>query len=334
MALHRYRLEGTIAEIRLDELLFSPAEVGTLLDLHGLDISAKGVREVVDRAEGWAAGVRLAALALPDGGDHGSLDDLAGEYRLLRYSATSPAPTATSLRALSVLDQILPGLGAQVTGRFDADELLRQLWSRNLFVAPLRGRAGAYRIHPLLRTVLNRELGQRPAVLAEVQCRAADWFAAHGHPGEAIRHAAAGGDWARAARCVVGGHVMADLLLSTASGSVMTRQLHGMPDLDSADVHLVRAALAVGAGELESARASLARCPSDGVMSDDWQLSAALVRSWLSVTSSRPTETLLAAAAARARLTAEADRCGSRLPLLRALVLRAEGVARPALRRL
>jgi LuxR family transcriptional regulator, maltose regulon positive regulatory protein len=64
MPLHRYRLEGTLAEIRHDEIAFNRNEVEGLLNLHGLALPDESVKDVVKLTEGWAAGVRLAALAL------------------------------------------------------------------------------------------------------------------------------------------------------------------------------------------------------------------------------------------------------------------------------
>ena len=214
-------------------------------------------------------------------------------------------------------------------GRFEADELLRQLSVRHLFVAPGRGQAGSYRIHPLLRTVLNRDLAaQPPMVLAELHRRIADWFATQGQPVKVIQHAAAGGDWIRAAHIVLSGDLVADLLLSTSRGAEVTQHLHGMPDLDSTDVRLVRTAVTVGLGKFESARANLAlRVTDDELMSEDWHVASAVVRTWLNAVSGRPTETLVAAAAARDQLTAEARRSGGRLTMLEALVLNAEGIA-------
>jgi hypothetical protein len=126
-------------------------------------------------------------------------------------------------------------------------------------------------MHPLMRAILAKELPRdRPAAGVDVHSRAADWFNTHGQLGTAVEHAATSGDWLRAARFVVRSLAIGDLLLSTSTGSQLTGHLSGMPDLDSPDVHLVRAALDGVKGELESARASLGQCLTDASTSEDW----------------------------------------------------------------
>ena len=64
LPLHRYRLAGELAEIRAEDLAFSAPESGLLLAHHGITLSDGGLACLTERTEGWAAGVRLAALSL------------------------------------------------------------------------------------------------------------------------------------------------------------------------------------------------------------------------------------------------------------------------------
>ncbi len=229
---------------------------------------------------------------------------------------------------VSLFDEIPAGLVSEITGRTDADELLRQMSLRNTFVQPVRGRLGYYRMHPLMRAVLAKELlRDLPAASVDVRSRAADWFNTHGHLATAVEHAAASGDWLRAARFVVRSLAIGDLLVSTATGSQLTGQLSKMPYLDSPDVHLVRAALDSGRGELDSARAGLGQCLTDASTSEDWLIGVAILRTWLSAASGNVAETLLAARAAREHLTGQAGRADTQLQLLQALVASCEGMA-------
>ena len=328
MPLHRYRLEGTLAEIRHDEIAFNGNEVEGLLNLHGLALSDESVKGVVERTEGWAAGVRLAALALQSGGDHARLHWLTAEYLAAEVLNDLTSADRDFLARVSLFDEIPAGLASEITGRADADLLLRQMSIRNTFVQPVRGRLGYYRMHPLMRGVLTKELPRdRPAAGVDVPSQATDWFNRHEQLGTAVEHAAASGDWLRAARFVVRSLAIGDLLLATATGSQLTGHLSGMPDLNSPDVHLVRAALDGGRGELESARARLGQCLTDASTSEDWLISVAVLRTWLSAASGNVAETLLAARAAREHMLGQGGRVGARLQLLQALVLSSEGVA-------
>src|ERR1700722_9335261 len=64
LPLHRYRLAGELAEIRADDLAFSVTESALLMARQGVALSADGLERIVGRTEGWAAGIRLAAISL------------------------------------------------------------------------------------------------------------------------------------------------------------------------------------------------------------------------------------------------------------------------------
>ena len=328
MPLHRYRLEGTLAEIRFDELAFNRAEIDAMLDFHGLTVSDATTTEMFDRTEGWAAGVRLAALALQSSGSIAALDGIATDYLLAEVFGKLVDSDRDFLLKVSLVDEIPTDLGVVLADRVDADELLRRMSGGNAFVFPVGERPACYRIHPLFRGLLRAQLARtRPAAIDDLHRRAADWFDAHGRLVLAVRHAAASGDWARAAALVVRCHGVGDLMLATPTGAALAGQLSAMPDIDSADVHLVHAAMAVGQGQLDLARASLARCDSDGSTSDDWSLAAAVVTTLLSDRAGRDADCLLAAREARVELARQAHRTDTVFHALNALVLSSEGTA-------
>jgi LuxR family transcriptional regulator, maltose regulon positive regulatory protein len=62
--LHRLRLAGVLTEIRASDLAFRLEETRAMLGMLGIDLEAVGVDRLVDRTEGWAAGLRLAALEM------------------------------------------------------------------------------------------------------------------------------------------------------------------------------------------------------------------------------------------------------------------------------
>ena len=64
LPVHRYRLAGELAEIRASDLAFSAAEAGLLLARHGSTLTAGQLECLIQRTEGWAAGLRLAAVSL------------------------------------------------------------------------------------------------------------------------------------------------------------------------------------------------------------------------------------------------------------------------------
>jgi LuxR family maltose regulon positive regulatory protein len=64
LGLHRLRLEGELAEIRARDLRFSPEEALELFAAAGVDLPGPTAAVLHERTEGWAAGLRLAALAV------------------------------------------------------------------------------------------------------------------------------------------------------------------------------------------------------------------------------------------------------------------------------
>ncbi len=66
LRLHRLRLAGELAEIRAADLRFDQREARELLDASGVALSEAGVALLQQRTEGWAAGLRLAAISLAD----------------------------------------------------------------------------------------------------------------------------------------------------------------------------------------------------------------------------------------------------------------------------
>ena len=64
LGLHQLRLEGELAEIRADDLQFSLAEARALFATARAQLPEPALEMLYDRTEGWAAGLRLAALSL------------------------------------------------------------------------------------------------------------------------------------------------------------------------------------------------------------------------------------------------------------------------------
>ena len=69
LPLHVLRVRTGLAELRAADLAFSVSETSELLGAHELDLPAALVIRLQARTEGWAAGVRMAALALQRGDD-------------------------------------------------------------------------------------------------------------------------------------------------------------------------------------------------------------------------------------------------------------------------
>src|SRR5215831_2952816 len=110
LGLHRLRLEGELAEIREADLRFTVAEAEELFDAAGVKLPNPAL--LVERTEGWAAGLRLAALSLaghPDPGrfaeEFSGTERTVAEYLLAEVLDRQPEPVRRMLLRTSVLER-------------------------------------------------------------------------------------------------------------------------------------------------------------------------------------------------------------------------------------
>ncbi|MDG4796337.1 LuxR family transcriptional regulator [Micromonospora sp. WMMD1082] len=207
LALHRLRLAGELTEIGPDELAFTGDEIADLLTAHGVAVPAVAVRRLQRRTAGWAAALRIAALALRDQPDPerwitqlgGDQPEIAGYLREELLGGVEPADREL-LRRAAVVDTVCADLAAALSGDADAEGRLSGLAEGAGLLRHDGGQPVWYRCHPLLADLLRRELGRLPAgELRDLHLRAARWYAGNGRPADALRHALAGGDWTDAA---------------------------------------------------------------------------------------------------------------------------------------
>lgn len=209
LSLARMRVEGDVLELGPADLAMAAGEAGALLRHAGADVTDEQAVELVDRTEGWPAGLYLAALALRSGmaapgftftGDDRFVDDYLHTELLDHLSLDD----VRFLTWTSILDRMSgPVCDALVGGASSADTL-RRLEEHNLLVVPLDHRREWFRYHHLLRELLQAELlRSSPALVHELHARAATWYEDNGLPELAIEHAAAAGDSERVARIVL-----------------------------------------------------------------------------------------------------------------------------------
>jgi LuxR family transcriptional regulator, maltose regulon positive regulatory protein len=206
LGLHRLRLEGELAEIREPDLRFTVAEAGELLDAAGVDLPE--VAPLVERTEGWAAGLRLAALWLAGHPDPGRLaaefsgtERTVAEYLLAEVLDRQDNAVRRLLLRTSILDRVNGELAGLLTGDSGGERVLQDLEAANAFVVALDPGRSWFRYHHLFADLLQLELRRtEPDQVAALHRAAAGWLAGHGHPAEAVRHAQAARDWDLAAR--------------------------------------------------------------------------------------------------------------------------------------
>jgi LuxR family maltose regulon positive regulatory protein len=264
LGLHQLRLAGELAEIRGADLRFSERETRELLNASGVALSAAGVALLHQRTEGWAAGLRLAAISLAGHPDperfvteFSGSDRTVAEYLLAEMLERQPPDVQDLLLRTSLLDRVNGELADLLTGRPGSEQILLSLEEANAFVVSLDPGRTWFRYHHLFADLLRLELRRRlPAEIPALHGRAAGWFTQHGHVAEAIGHTEAAGDWAEAAR------LLADHSFSlTLDGRAQTMQAllwAFPPGADHSELAVVRAMGDLAQGRLDEAAAHLA----------------------------------------------------------------------------
>ena len=205
------RAHGDLLELRADDLRFTPGEVDEFLNGRlALGLMPEEIDVLVDRTEGWPAGLYLMALSLGRTADRRAFVHELGtssrhvidflETEVL--NAHDPPMQALMVRS-SILDRLSGPLCDAVLEQRDSESMLDVLSRSNLFLTPLDDEGRWYRFHPLFAQLLRVELERRePGLVPALHRRAYAWHRDNGTAGEAISHAIEAGAHAEAAELI------------------------------------------------------------------------------------------------------------------------------------
>ena len=265
LPLHRYRLAGTIVEVRMADLAFTLDEARELMTMAGVQLSEAALAAIVDRTHGWATGLRFAAASVDRYADQeraaldfcGDTGDVA-DYLIAEVLDVQPAGGRQFLLETSLVDVLRPGLSEAVGGA-KAQRALASLLRGNTFVYEVADSPNSYTYQPLFRELLRAQLAyELPDRVPQLHRAAAAWMADQGLVEEAVRHSAAAGDWEAAAGYLIDDLAIGRLLLS--GGDPLAEVLARVPrETEGAAASLVRAAMAMGVFDLEACEKHLFR---------------------------------------------------------------------------
>jgi LuxR family maltose regulon positive regulatory protein len=254
--LGRLRTRGALGEVRAKDLAFTVLEARELLvERAQVEVEIEDVEVLVDRTEGWAAGVSLAALWLRGSATpHERIQEFSADHRHVADYLTSEVldvlddETRGFLVGTSILDRFTAELCDAVLGRGDAASVLAGLERSNLFLIALDAHGGWYRYHHLFRELLSIELAMTsPGAAVELHRRAAAWFLDHGHVEEALEQTAATGDFGALAGLLTAEHAR---LIREGKIDVLMTWLDRLPEQELERVPVLAAAGALTAGLL------------------------------------------------------------------------------------
>lgn len=309
LPLARFRARREVTEIIGNDLRCTYDEADSLLHLAlNTKLDTQAIQVLVNRTEGWMAGLQLAALSLQSPEDTSiQLASLQGNDRyiwdyLIEEVIQQQSPNVQHfLIYTSILDRLNVSLCQAVMGQQRKQNvasetamteaqtsMLDYLERTNLFTIPLDNQRHWYRYHHLFSDVLRSRLQTvDPTIVPILHQRAAHWYAEQGLTTEAIHHALAAEDYTHAGRMI---EQIAQTMIMRGEVVTLARWLEELPeDTVSARLYMSRAWIAMLYGNLDRIEhwsALAEQTLNNSVPSDDHsQLRAeiATIRSFLSL---------------------------------------------------
>src|SRR5215217_6693907 len=203
LPLGRLRARAQMSEIRTEQLAFTEEEAECLLNEKlGLDIGPDDLSILLERTEGWPAGISLSLQNKED--KHTFIESFRGSNRYIvgllgeEVLAGLTKEVRQFLLRTSVLRTMTGPLCDAVTGWEGSARLLRELARSNLFVISLDEQGEWYRYHHLFSELLLFELmSSRPDLVPTLRKRASVWLEGAGYIEGAIRQAIVATDYER-----------------------------------------------------------------------------------------------------------------------------------------
>ena len=280
------RVGGPLLELGPYELALSRREAEMLLRASGLELEDAEINELVERTEGWAAGLYLTALAALADADE-PLDVLAvtgadrylADYFGSEYLTRLSPERRSFLRRTSVLETMTGPLCDAVLDRKGSGVELASLEQASLFVVPLDRQRAAYRYHHLFRELLREELEQHePELVPVLNQRAADWFEAQGDAESTLAYSHAAGNEDSAAR------ILGSIAMPVSAGGRVASVESWLEHFDDETLHRYPAVAVEGSrihalrGRPNEAEAWLAAAERDGAADSSTKACIEIIR--------------------------------------------------------
>ncbi len=198
LPLYKYRVDGTINEVRTEHICFSQAESTLFLNQNiELDSNSVAVQKIVAKTEGWVTGLRLLVLSLKNTTqpEKKILKMEEEELYSLEYLSEEVLQQLTSeLREFiiktSILDEFNPALCDHLLGTESSQQHLKQLEELEFFIIPLDHRHNWYRYHHLFQdqmlAMLHKNLNA--STIETLHGRAGDWLGSNGNMSVGFDH--------------------------------------------------------------------------------------------------------------------------------------------------
>jgi LuxR family maltose regulon positive regulatory protein len=189
--LARLRLSRQLLELQEQDLRLTLEETRELFSVQGTELPGEALDSLLQRSEGWVAGLRLWLLAAGDGEHnlHGA-QGMIRDYLLEEVIERQPPDMQAFLYDTACLERFCAELCDAVRDSHDSAAILQHLQAHQVFLVPLDDQGRWFRYHHLFSDLLRAnpasQLSQPPARLHLRACR---WFSGQGQLDEAVEQA-------------------------------------------------------------------------------------------------------------------------------------------------
>lgn len=234
--LARLRLSRQLLELHEQDLRLTHDEALTLLDRHSSSLRGEALESLIQRSEGWVAGLRFWLLAISEAGTESALpqalnggEGLIREYLLEEVIDCLPAEVQAFLYDTAPQERFCSELCDAVREAHDSAEILRFLLAHQVFLVPLDEHGHWYRYHHLFSDLLrSRPITRAIVPAATLHLRACRWFNAQGLLDEAVEQALRAGHLDVAANLVQ--NLSEEQLLAEQNVGMLLRWKMDLPD--------------------------------------------------------------------------------------------------------
>ncbi|WP_186828201.1 LuxR C-terminal-related transcriptional regulator [Pseudomonas syringae] len=240
MVTSRQRPDWHLARLRLTRQLLeinvrlTHAESMAVLERHSGSLDSEALQSLIQRSEGWVAGLRFWLLAASEAGDESALPQtlrgsevLIREYLLEEVIDCLPADVQAFLYDTACLERFCAELCDAARDGHDSTEMLGYLQAHQVFLVPLDEQGHWFRYHHLFSDLLRarQAAGAPPTRLHLNACR---WFSAQGQLDEAVEQALRAGHLDVAANLVQ--NLSEEQLLAEQNVGMLLRWKMDLPD--------------------------------------------------------------------------------------------------------
>ncbi|NIE74035.1 AAA family ATPase [Pantoea sp. Ap-967] len=221
--LARLRLQRQLVELGEQDLRLTAEESLAVIGRQPTGLRGQALDNLIQRSDGWVAGLRFWQLAASECGDQHALpqalhggEGLIRDYLLEEVIDILPADVQAFLYDTACQERFCAALCDALRERHDSAAILSFLQAHQVFLVPLDEHGLWYRYHHLFSDLLRSRQASEPP--ARLHLRACRWFQAQGLLDEAVEQALRAGHL----------DVAADLVQSLSEEQLLAEQNVGM----------------------------------------------------------------------------------------------------------